>query len=219
MSRKTLIGMMCLTVVSACTVHGTLIFQDTYDDQEAGSGDGYPADYTFFGAGISDRGISSGDAVSSSNAAYMALDNGVTTWGAGCWKVVDGGAIDLTQGSLSIYMKRSAGTAGGVAFKLWDGDGNEYRTADADLFSITTGWTGYTQDVSDLTHQDAGTGPLNVTNITQYGLVFYKAGSGTDTITYDFDDFSGTAVPEPSVAILLLGGLGACLFLRNRNRS
>lgn len=217
--RNIVLGLVSVVVCAACAAQGALIFEDNYDSEDTGSGVGYPDGYSFFGTGIDDRGVTALESVSPDNSGYLALDNGVTAWGAGCWKAAAGGAVDLTEGSLSIYMKRTAGTAGGVAFKVWDGDGNEYRTADEDLFSISTDWTEFSQPLSALTHQDAGSGALDAANITQYGLIFYKAGSGTDAITYYFDDYTGSTIPEPGVAMLLIGGIGTCLFLRRRKRA
>lgn len=209
------VGLVLLLLAQGAFAAVTYVFYDDYDEEPTGSGVGHPQGYTFYGLGLEDWGVSDLQAASSPNSGYMALNNATTTWGAGLFKPL--GGVSMTNGVLSVSLMRSVGQAGGVAFKVWDNQGNEFRTADIDLFAVGTTWNTYTQSIYQLTQREAGGSALNVSNITQVGLIFYKAPAGSDVITYYFDDFSGTgeAVPEPEVfGLVALGGM-LCAMLRS----
>ena len=104
-------------------------------------------------------------------------------------------------------VKSSAGAAveGYFSLRIVDAAGDAYRSP---LYNPTAAFTTFSPAFNTFV-DNAGTGKIDLTNITEIDLIAYNLGDSVAT-TLTFDNFQATVVPEPSAfasAILLGGGL------------
>ena len=120
---------------------------------------------------------------------------------------------------------RRAQLRDGAGTILFDGDGNnQYRIDTNNWITASFSWTptsGTTGDFSISWTYPAqpNRGPMTTTGYTfTSNEVYFGFGTGQPSTVVSIDNINitGTAIPEPSVA--LLGGLGTLLLLRRRNR-
>lgn len=196
---------------------------DTFDSEAADSG--APDNYGVFGGGTLDSGVTATLSVSAPQSAFVVVNLDGLAFNFTSILVHDPGvAMDLTGGTLSADVLANidlSSTAGNVAFHLYDADGSEWRTGNADLFAPTTTFGNFSQNVSALSEQVVvGTTPgLDTGNIVRYGLDFYdQPGAGNQDTTFNVDNLQGSvaAVPEPGTASLMLLSLLAVLRFRTR---
>ena len=208
-----------------CTLAAAVAHADWLDTFEADAVDaGAPDNYSIFGGSVADSGVTDGTSVSSPNSAFIVANLDNSAFGFAAILIHDTVApMDFTTGInpfVSAQMSSTVDLPGShIGFKLWDADGSEFRTADADLFPVGTSFSGIAQPLSAISQNDnalAGTGGLDLANIVQYGIVvFENTGSPNGLATLNTDNFQGV-VPEPSVAALFV--CGSILLIGQRRR-
>lgn len=200
---------------------GRLEFADDFENNPLVAS-GSPEDWTVFGAPILDRGtLHNGENHSPTASVWVAVSWSSWGWGA----LVDSNEttrynLSDDRATISCWMRATNDfAAGSVAFTVFDEDGTQWRTANADQFQLTTEWTQYSTSLSNMQVEAAGnTAGLDVTNIVNFGFLSYTAGQ-TGGNMVQFDDFEVVAVPEPSALGLIALGFSALYVTVRRRRS
>lgn len=196
-------------LAAAAGAYGNLIFNDDFENKayvESGNPDGWQ----IFGAPLDDRGtLHNGQNHSPTASVWVAFTWQSWGWGATTvsneatrYDAYDNGT------TLSLWMRANTDFgAGSIALTIYDADGTQLRTADADRFQPTTTWTEYQTTLSNMVVEASGSeAGLNHTNVVNFGFLAYTASqSGSNQI--QFDDFQVNTIPEPATTGLVLGGL------------
>lgn len=194
---------------------------DAFDEEPTDSGP--PDNYEFFGALARDSGVTGTLSQSSPNSAFVAVELGNLAFNFAAVLLRDEltAPISLPPATrLSADIRSDvdlSGSAGHVAFHLYDADGSQWRTGNADLYAPGLSFATFAHRVSALTVQVAvGTEPgLDTENIVQYGIDFYEQSGGVTGTTTFYVDNIASIIPEPSVAALLICG---CVVLVGRRK-
>ncbi len=194
-----------------------VLLQDDFDDQPVGSGN--PDDFIAFGAGLADRGITSLDAVSAPNSAYLSVnfDNGF----AGMIRLPFSPYVTLSNISVAVRATSDlSSNLGMFGFQLVDADGTAARTQTGDLLSPSTAFQVFEQDASaiNLITSPGSIAGLDTTRIVQFGFLVLDRGDLSGAASFYMDDLEleGWVIPEPGTIAFLLIGLGMMARLRHR---
>jgi len=203
----------------ASMAYSDVVFSDDFEGDALVVSDNPPG-WTVFGSPITDKGTFTAESHSPSASVWVAVawDAG---WGWGATKNVEATAWDVTDESawVSVWMRSTNDfTAGSVAMTIYDGDGTQWRTADGELFQLSTTWTEYRTPLSNMVIEAAGTtAGLDYTNIANFGFLAYTAGQSGDNMV-QFDDFSVQTIPEAGTVGAVAVGVGVLMMLRRRRR-
>lgn len=216
---KTILCGILASIVSlsiSASTYASIIYLDDFEGESLVES-GNPPGWAVFGNPIDDKGTYTTTAHSPSASVWVAFT--WTGWGWGT--TTDAGDYDVgdASSSMSVWLQAdSSFAAQSVALTIYDADGTQWRTADANLFQPNTSWGFYQTTLSDMVVEAAGTTPgLDFQHISQFGLLAYTAEqSGSNQM--QFDDFSVQTIPEPtSMALLLLGTLLIDIVRRRHN--
>lgn len=215
MSKMGVVVAAMLALCAAGAAHGEIVFMDDFEDAPL-VGSGNPPGWTVFGAPLLDRGTFTGQSHSPSASVWVAVS--WQSWGFGATTDA-AGPYDVENDSswLSVWMRANSDlTAPSIALTIYDSDGTQWRTADADLFQATTTWTEFRTPLSNMVMEAAGTvSGLDYENVTSFGFLAFTAGqSGENTI--QFDDFGVQTIPEASTVGAL--GIGSMMLFLLRTR-
>ncbi len=198
----------CFFLITLAPAYAFLIQVDNFDSQTSGS---IPINnYQVFGNELTDRGISSLTSVSPPNSAYLVADFSQADFG-----VIMNHDFQLLRldpsATLSLSIKSDIdfignSFAGLIGFQLQDGDGTVFKTQTANLYTPNTGFTTFTQNISDITlielsGQVAG---LDLQNIVHYGILFIDRNDYNGTAIFHIDNVTLTGIiPEPATNVLM----------------
>jgi len=218
-------GIVVLVVLAGLMIgqvaRGDVVFSDDFEnDPFVASGN--PQDWSIFGTPIADKGtLNNSDYHSATAAVWVAVS--WTGWGWGTTTISNEATrynvvSDAAELSGWFNATNDFGAAS-IAMTIYDADGTQWRTADADLYQPGTSWEKFSSPLSNMVVETAGSqAGLDYTNITHFGFLAFTAGqTGQNQLHYD--DFSVTAIPEPQlIALFGLGGLLLVRVLRSRKR-
>lgn len=205
-------------MILAAAARAGLVFSDDFEGKPYAE-TGNPEGWTIFGAPLDDRGtLHNGENHSPTAAVWVAFT--WTSWGWGATTVSNEAVrYDVLNdfAEMSVWMRgTNAFAAPSVALTIYDADGTQWRTADADLFQLTANWAAYTTRLADMVVEVNGNTPgLDYANITHVGFLAFTAGqSGQNVLQYD--DFRMDSIPEPSTVVALLMGFGLLAWRARR---
>jgi hypothetical protein len=204
-------------LVSA-TATADLVFLDDFENEDVVPS-GNPEGWEIFGTPLLDRGTMHNSQYHSPTAAvWVAIS--WQSWGWGATTVSNESTrydVFDDQAVMSCWMRSTNNlSAASIALTIYDEDGTQWRTADANLFQLTTSWTEYNTPLSNMVIEAAGSTPgLDYTNIVKFGFLAYTAGQSGDNMVH-YDDFRVDAIPEPNTMVTVL--TCAVLFLVRKMR-
>ena len=204
-------------VVSCFAVQGFAqnSFYHDFDEESVGEF-GVVDGLSIFGGSLLSRGVTADESVSSPNSAFFISSN-LTAGAAFKWGLFSPPVtLDLSDPNLVLSVDVKALQASGVqhiAFQLADADGTTNRTANTDLFVVTTNFTTISQSPVDLKFEDGVDDGLDLENIVRYGLL-YLLEDTVDENTFYIDNFR-TVVELDTIDALTITNAPVIQFVGN----
>lgn len=147
------------------------------------------------------------------------------------------GSLNLAQNYISLTISKDAGSADyGLASVSFDYQVGVHAAAVQNttfyLFSSITGFAAPGNQIASFTYTGTdspnfvNTGTISLgasftglTTDTEFRIYMVDGGSASTSVSARVDNITFNAIPEPSTALLLLGGLGALIALRRCRRA